>query len=87
VLLDWGHSKKSGLLTMNIAFESKIERGPPSNSVEIDHILETSERTFKENYNIRPFKVHHTLCRSGLFEIPEIVKTARSIIESGNALP
>lgn len=70
---------------MNIAFENKIERGPSSICDDIDHILETSERTFKENYNVRPFKVHHTLCRSGLFEISEIVKTARSIIGSGNA--
>ncbi|PRH86611.1 transcription factor [Labrys okinawensis] len=70
---------------MNIAFENEIERGSYSNFDKIEHILETDQRIFKENYNVRPFKLHHTLCRSGLFEIPEIVKTARSIIGSGNA--
>lgn len=70
---------------MNIAFANEIGRESNSNSRKIENILDTNEEIFKENYNIRPFKLHHTLCRSGLFEVPEIVKTARSIIASGNA--
>jgi hypothetical protein len=50
-----------------------------------DTILQASHKEFKNNFNLRPFKFHHTLHQSGLFEIPRIVELAKRIIEkNGN---
>jgi len=50
-----------------------------------DKILQANNKEFKSNFNQHPFKFHHTLHRSGLFEVPRIAELAKLMIEkNGN---
>jgi hypothetical protein len=56
----------------------------PSTSLQLpsdDRILQACPKEFKSSFNLHPFKFHHTLHRSGLFEIPRIVELAKRMIE------
>ncbi|MFD1559282.1 cupin-like domain-containing protein [Paraburkholderia silviterrae] len=48
-------------------------------------ILQACEKKFKSNFNLQPFKFHHTLHQGGLFELPRIAQVAERMLEkNGN---
>lgn len=70
---------------MGIVIKTETNSAQNSYFDEVGRVFVSDKGIFKDNYNKRPFKLHHTLCQSGLFEIPEIIKTARRVIGSGIA--